>query len=42
MLWVIALDMLRVCIRHLSNKPVPPLSEVPHQMTRLEEAWQRD
>jgi len=26
----------------LSNKPVPPLSEVPHQMTRLEEAWQRD
>jgi carbon starvation protein len=42
MLWVIALDMLRVCIRHLSNKPVPPLSEVPHQVTRLEEAWQRD
>jgi carbon starvation protein len=42
MLWIIALDMLRVCIRHLSNKPVPPLSEVPHQVTRLEEAWQRD
>jgi carbon starvation protein len=42
MLWVIALDMLRVCIRHLSNKPVPPLSEAPHQLTRLEEAWQRD
>lgn len=42
MLWVIALDMLRVCINHLSNKPVPPLSEAPHQLTRLEEAWQRD
>ncbi|HEY0666141.1 MAG TPA: carbon starvation CstA family protein, partial [Gallionella sp.] len=42
MLWIIVLDMLRVCIRHLRNKPVPPLSEVPHQATRLVEAWQRD
>lgn len=42
MLWIIVIDMLRICIRHLSNKPVPPLSEVPHQVTKLEEVWQRD
>jgi len=42
MLWIIVIDMLRICVRHISNKPVPPLSEVPHQATRLEEAWQRD
>jgi carbon starvation protein len=42
LLWIIVLDMLRICIRHLNNQPVPPLSEVPHQVTQLEEAWQRD
>jgi carbon starvation protein len=42
LLWVIVLDMLRVCARHLNGKPVPPLSEAPHQVTQLEEAWQRD
>ena len=42
LLWIIVLDMLRVCARHLSNKPVPPLSEAPHEVTQLEEAWQRD
>lgn len=42
LLWLIVLDMLRVCARHLNGKPVPPLSEAPHQVTRLEEAWQRD
>ncbi len=42
LLWVIVLDMLRVCARHLNNQPVPPLSEAPHQVTQLEEAWQRD
>ena len=42
LLWLIVADMLRVCARHLSDKPVPPLSEAPHQVTRLEEAWQRD
>ena len=42
LLWLIVLDMLRVCIRHLNNKPVPPLSEAPHRVTQLEEAWQRD
>ena len=42
LLWLIVLDMLRICARHLNNKPVPPLSEAPHQTTRMEEAWQRD
>jgi carbon starvation protein len=42
LLWLIVLDMLRVCVRHLNGKPVPPLSEAPHQVTKLEEAWQRD
>ena len=42
MLWIIVLDMLRICVRHLNNKPVPPLSEAPHHVTQLEEAWQRD
>ncbi|MBI1174476.1 MAG: carbon starvation protein A [Sideroxydans sp.] len=42
LLWLIVLDMLRICARHLNGKPVPPLSETPHQATQLEEAWQRD
>ena len=42
LLWVIVLDMLRVCARHLGGKPVPPLSEVPHHPTQMEEAWARD
>ncbi len=42
LLWLIVVDMLRVCARHLRGKPVPPLSEAPHHVTQLEEAWQRD
>ncbi|MHB0925282.1 MAG: carbon starvation CstA family protein [Gallionellaceae bacterium] len=42
LLWLIVIDMLRVCVRHMRGKPVPPLSEAPHYPTRLEEAWQRD
>ncbi len=52
LLWLIVLDMLRVCARHLQGKPVPPLSEEPHRPTQLEsarrvtsqqeQAWQRD
>ena len=43
LLWIIVLDMLRICARHLKGKPVPPLSEAPHQVTQLEEAaWARD
>jgi carbon starvation protein len=34
-LWVIILDMLRVSLRHLKGLPVPPLSEAPHEKTRL-------
>lgn len=43
LLWLIIIDMLRICLRHLNGKPVPPLSEAPHQATQLEEAaWARD
>ncbi|HEU0219743.1 MAG TPA: carbon starvation CstA family protein [Gallionella sp.] len=42
LLWLIVIDMLRVCARHLQGKRVPPLSEAPHYPTHLEEAWQRD
>jgi carbon starvation protein len=36
MLWLIVFDMLRVCARYLKGKPVPPLSEVSYQLTRME------
>ena len=36
MLWLIVLDMLRVCVCYLKGKPVPPLSEVSYQLTRME------
>jgi carbon starvation protein len=42
LLWVIVLDMLRVCTFHIKGRPVPPSSEAPHQASQLEEAWQRD
>jgi len=42
LLWLIVIDMLRVCMRHLRGRAVPPLSETPHYPTRLEEAWARD
>ncbi|MCI0653639.1 MAG: carbon starvation protein A [Methylococcaceae bacterium] len=42
LLWLIALDMLRVGYRHLAGKPVPPLSEAPHMPSRLVERWARD
>jgi len=41
-LWVVIIDMLRVCSRHLSAKSVPPLTEVPHMVTRLTDNWVRD
>ena len=41
-LWVVVLDMLRVCYRHLARKPVPPLTEAPHIPSRLVEDWVRD
>ena len=41
-LWLIILDMLRVCARHLSGRPVRPLSEAPHQPSQLASEWARD
>ncbi|MGR9108533.1 MAG: carbon starvation CstA family protein, partial [Gammaproteobacteria bacterium] len=42
LLWLLVLDMLRVCNRHLSGKSVPPISEAPHIPSRLVESWVRD
>jgi carbon starvation protein len=42
LLWTIILDMLRVCWRHQRGQPVPPLSESPHEPSRLVEDWVRD
>ncbi|MDP2784710.1 MAG: carbon starvation CstA family protein [Sulfurimicrobium sp.] len=42
LLWVIIIDMLRVCANHLRGKPVPPLTESPHEPSRLAENWVRD
>ncbi|MGE0373066.1 MAG: carbon starvation CstA family protein [Gammaproteobacteria bacterium] len=42
LLWVIVLDMLKVCYRHLAGKPCPPLSESPHIPSRLAEDYVRD
>lgn len=41
-LWVVILDMLRLCLRYLSGKPILKLSEVPHEPSRLVENWVRD
>ena len=41
-LWVVLLDMLRLCVRYLAGKPVAALSETPHEVTQLESAWVRD
>jgi carbon starvation protein len=42
LLWLIVLDMVRVCSRHLAGKPVPPLTESPHIPSRMIENWVRD
>ena len=42
LLWVIVLDMLKVCYRHLAGKPCPPLTESPHIPSRLAEDFVRD
>jgi carbon starvation protein len=38
LLWIIVLDMLRVCVRHLAGKRVPPLSESMYMPSKLVEA----
>ncbi|HWS03043.1 MAG TPA: carbon starvation CstA family protein [Gammaproteobacteria bacterium] len=40
--WVLVLDTLRVSLRVLRGRAHPPLSEVPHEPTRLVEDWVRD
>ena len=42
MLWIVIADMLWVCARHLSGKPVLPTSEVPHSPCQLDDNWVRD
>ncbi len=42
LLWLIVFDMLRVCTRYLTGKPVLPLTESPHCPSRLVEDWVRD
>jgi carbon starvation protein len=42
LLWLIFFDMLRICLRYLSGKPVLPLTESPHSPSRLVEDWVRD
>jgi carbon starvation protein len=42
LLWIIVLDMLRVCIRSLAGKPVLPVSESAHIPSRLVEDYARD
>ena len=42
LLWLIVVDMLRICARYLLGKPVLPLTESPHSPSRLVEDWVRD
>ena len=42
LLWLIVVDMLRMCARYLLGKPVLPLTESPHSPSRLVEDWVRD
>jgi carbon starvation protein len=41
-LWVVIIDMLRLCLRYLAGRPVRKLSETPHEPSRLVENWVRD
>jgi carbon starvation protein len=41
-LWVVIGDMLRVAWRQVQGLPVPPISESPHEPSRLVEDWVRD
>ena len=40
--WVLVIDTLRVSLRALRGRIHPPLSETPHEPTRLAEQWVRD
>jgi carbon starvation protein len=41
-LWVVLIDMLRLCSRYLANKPILKLSETVREPSRLVENWVRD
>ena len=41
-LWVVIFDMVRISVRHVRGLPVPPLTESPHEPSRLVEDWVRD
>ncbi|ADQ83563.1 carbon starvation CstA family protein [Methylovorus sp. MP688] len=41
-LWVVILDMLRVCWRYLAGKSVRPSTEHPHEAAPLNAQWARD
>ncbi|MEW6353904.1 MAG: carbon starvation CstA family protein [Pseudomonadota bacterium] len=41
-IWIVVIDMLRVCMRRYQGKPVLPLAESPHSPSRLVEDWVRD
>ena len=42
LLWLIIIDMLRICWFYLSDKPVLPLSETEYIQSRLLDDWVRD
>ncbi|MCX7097825.1 MAG: carbon starvation protein A [Methylococcales bacterium] len=42
LLWLIVLDMLRMCLRYLTGKPVLPLTESAYSTCRFHEDWMRD
>ncbi len=42
LLWLIFIDMLRVCWRYLSGRSILPLSESPHMNSCLLDDWVRD
>ena len=41
-LWVVIIDTARLAYRYLARKPLLPLSEVPHEPSRMVEDWVRD
>ena len=36
LMWIVIIEMLRVALRHVRGLPVPPSSETPHALTRLD------
>ena len=41
-LWVVIIDTARLAYRYLAGKPLLPLTEVPHEPSRMVEDWVRD